>query len=464
MAICKFFLEGKCKFGDACRNQHPANTGYGNSFTQHRGGVGGGQAGGRGYNAPQQHHQQQQQNAYGGGGGGGGGGRGGNPFQSWSGNQQGMNAGGYQRHSQAGGHQQMGGGGGGFQRGGGGGGGFQRGGGGGGGGFQRGGGGGGHDQRSKGGNQAAVGTQNPFNVLTKLSSDGNVQTHQQQRQPFATGATSNNFFQAQQQQRQQVVPNAGTNWVNQSQQQQQRQQQPAAAGGKSKGPLSYEELVGVVSNDMKLWKDGSVWPLSCYTFAKGQPSLEGLDDLSFEEARLGWLKATVANTLPQYTAELTEAVRKQGHVRQLYAAGDASVQPVLAQALQRYNTSLQSPQQLPAGSLQTPLQQQQGAGSFFNSGLTPFQSAPGQGQQLFQKTSTPITDAQAAAPLSNPFLSARKPEGGGLLQQTSSSSASDQMSSDSSLPKATEAQLEVFRKCQYQLGEIPEVPPPQQVC
>jgi len=36
-AVCKFFLQGRCKFGDRCKNAHPRNNG---------GGGGGGGGGG----------------------------------------------------------------------------------------------------------------------------------------------------------------------------------------------------------------------------------------------------------------------------------------------------------------------------------------------------------------------------------------------------------------------------------
>ncbi|KAF8967465.1 hypothetical protein BDZ97DRAFT_1803446, partial [Flammula alnicola] len=36
MAICQYFLRGQCRFGDTCRNEHPANaqqSGFGSAYT-----------------------------------------------------------------------------------------------------------------------------------------------------------------------------------------------------------------------------------------------------------------------------------------------------------------------------------------------------------------------------------------------------------------------------------------------
>ncbi|TKA27942.1 hypothetical protein B0A50_04007 [Salinomyces thailandicus] len=57
MAICKFFLEGRCRFGDSCKNEHPREQNQGNRFAPLSNQGGGGRA---------------RSGGYGGGGGGGG--------------------------------------------------------------------------------------------------------------------------------------------------------------------------------------------------------------------------------------------------------------------------------------------------------------------------------------------------------------------------------------------------------
>ncbi|KAF8970893.1 hypothetical protein BDZ97DRAFT_1914357 [Flammula alnicola] len=45
MAICQYFFRGQCRFGDSCRNEHPANaqqSGFGNTSWTREGGTGSG--------------------------------------------------------------------------------------------------------------------------------------------------------------------------------------------------------------------------------------------------------------------------------------------------------------------------------------------------------------------------------------------------------------------------------------
>ncbi|XP_029369994.1 nucleoporin NUP42 [Echeneis naucrates] len=67
MTVCSFFLQGRCRYGEKCWNEHP------------RGGGGGG-GGGYNNNSYSRSSGQQQSRSGGGGGGGGGGGRGGGGF------------------------------------------------------------------------------------------------------------------------------------------------------------------------------------------------------------------------------------------------------------------------------------------------------------------------------------------------------------------------------------------------
>ncbi|XP_078124106.1 nucleoporin NUP42 isoform X2 [Sander vitreus] len=285
MTVCNFFLQGRCRYGDKCWNEHPTGGnrgggggGYNNnrSSAQHRGGGGGGGFGNRVWVNPSQQkggyiqpssfssHGTEEWGRGGGGGGGadwgrGGGGGGGADWGRGGGGGGGRGSGGAD-----------------WGRGGGGGNDWGRGG---GGGNDWGGGGGGRRENMKS-------SEFDYSSQNKFSAFGTPST-------FDTG---------------------GRGGV---------QQVPA-------GEEDDDKKLEIIQMDMDIWESSGQWGFSCYSSFK--TSLSGFTDLSPEELRLEYYSTRASGDLQSYVNGINQLLNQwRSRVQELKVMNPATRAALLAE-------------------------------------------------------------------------------------------------------------------------------------
>ncbi|XP_078382304.1 uncharacterized protein LOC144664987 [Oculina patagonica] len=135
------------------------------------------------------------------------------------------------------------------------------------------------------------------------------------------------------------------------------------------GEQTISQIKKTIENDMEIWAPSKQWPLSCYTYTKEEPCLQGLLDFSAEEIRLEAYKANAegkADTYQQGLKDLISANQLRRH--QLSQMSVSQIQEEIKNA----QTKLQGSQAMNAGSSM----QQASTGGFF-SGSAPFGQSGG---------------------------------------------------------------------------------------
>lgn len=75
------------------------------------------------------------------------------------------------------------------------------------------------------------------------------------------------------------------------------------------------QIKKTIENDMEIWGSSKQWPLSCYTYTKEEPCLEGLLDFSAEEIRLEAYKANAEGKADIYQQGLKDLISANQHRR-----------------------------------------------------------------------------------------------------------------------------------------------------
>ncbi|XP_069032890.1 nucleoporin NUP42 [Embiotoca jacksoni] len=281
MTVCNFFLQGRCRYGDKCWNEHPK----------------GGNRGGGGYNDNYNRSSGQQQPR---GGGGGFGNRVWvNPSQQKGGYIQPSS---FSHGSDDWGRGGGGGGGGGgsdWGRGGGGGSDWGRGGGGGGGSDWGRGGGGGSDWGRGGGAGGGGAGRRRDNVKNSEFSFSS-------QNRFSTLSSSNAF------------DKGGRGGAG------------GAAGAGTPGDEDDDKKLEIIQTDMDIWESSGQWGFSCYSNAK--TSLSGFTDLSPEELRLEYYSTRASGDLQGYINGISQLLNQwKSRVQELKIMNPATRVALLAE-------------------------------------------------------------------------------------------------------------------------------------
>lgn len=75
------------------------------------------------------------------------------------------------------------------------------------------------------------------------------------------------------------------------------------------------QIKKTIENDMEIWGNSKQWPLSCYTYTKEEPCLEGFLDFSAEEIRLEAYKANAEGKADIYQQGLKDLISANQHRR-----------------------------------------------------------------------------------------------------------------------------------------------------
>ncbi|XP_013405761.1 nucleoporin-like protein 2 isoform X2 [Lingula anatina] len=99
-------------------------------------------------------------------------------------------------------------------------------------------------------------------------------------------------------------------WLGQGQRQDGHQGQGTSQLPMATRDLSPTEIMDLISKEMTVWETSKMWPFSCYTYSKEEPSISGFSDFSPEELRLEGYQARANGTWSAYLQEIENARQK----------------------------------------------------------------------------------------------------------------------------------------------------------
>ncbi|ESO10404.1 hypothetical protein HELRODRAFT_194945 [Helobdella robusta] len=81
------------------------------------------------------------------------------------------------------------------------------------------------------------------------------------------------------------------------------------------GPNENDLLFQAMVDDMIVWNNSNIWPISCYGFAKLVKCLPGFEEYSYEEIRYFCMESMKNNQMPSYSTWLNELIQKNVNAR-----------------------------------------------------------------------------------------------------------------------------------------------------